>query len=74
MPVRPVATLIAFTPALIGLPQGVELAIHENGLRMPAIEAPALPVLTEQIVPSQKPESPAEKQPLPVYPLKQARH
>ena len=74
LPVASLAPLITFRSALIGLPQGVELAILDNGLRMPAIEAPALPVLIEQIAPSPKPEAPAEKQPLPVYPLKQARH
>ena len=74
-PVLPVAVstpLIAFAPALVGVPRGVELAVLDTGVRMPVIEVSAPPVPLKEVAP--RPLSSPAKQPVPVYPLKQARH
>ena len=76
-PVFPIAALtplIAFAPALVGLPRGVELAVLDTGVRMPAIEVPAPPAPVTEITPTSPAVLPVVRPPLPVYPLKQARH
>jgi len=66
-------SLIGFVPVVVGVPRGVELAVLDNGVRMPAIETPAPPAELEEVVPP-PPPPPPPKPPVPVYPKKQARH
>jgi len=65
------APAIAFAPALVGVPNGVELTILDTGVRMPVVELPAPPAPLEKAAPA---PAPPAKPPVPVYPVKQSRH
>ena len=82
-PIVVLTPLIAFAPPFVGLPKGVQLAVLDTGVRMPAIEVPVqVAPIEEAVLPPPTPLptaptqrlAPAAKPPVPVFPVKQARH